>query len=149
LRPTAARDTQWESPEGGFETADKAGISAPLSELDLKTIAKSHIKVVLIRSVSGAWRQLPHLAGRVAVATVHDYRDVLFGGYAPEPDITCWAMPRRMKRLGKIGIATDGDADRFERDETARSFSPTTSLRRCSTTWWRRGDGRTGVAKSV
>jgi phosphomannomutase len=46
---------------------------------------------------------------------VHDYRDVLFGGHAPEPDDHLLGdCKKKMKEFGaKIGIATDGDADRF------------------------------------
>jgi phosphomannomutase len=51
----------------------------------------------------------------VQVATVHDYRDVLFGGHAPEPDDHLLEdLRRKMRETGAaIGIATDGDADRF------------------------------------
>lgn len=51
----------------------------------------------------------------VKVETVHDYRDVLFGGHAPEPDDELLeACRQKMKETGAaIGIATDGDADRF------------------------------------
>ncbi|HEV2278881.1 MAG TPA: phosphoglucomutase/phosphomannomutase family protein [Acidobacteriaceae bacterium] len=51
----------------------------------------------------------------VRTETVHDYRDVLFGGHAPEPDDHLLvACKDRMKEIGAaIGIATDGDADRF------------------------------------
>jgi phosphoglucomutase len=51
----------------------------------------------------------------VEVFTVHDYRDVLFGGHAPEPDDHLLAdLRREMKARGAhLGIATDGDADRF------------------------------------
>jgi phosphoglucomutase len=49
------------------------------------------------------------------VATVHDYRDVLFGGHAPEPDDHLLEdLRKKMRETGaQIGIATDGDADRF------------------------------------
>ncbi|MFB3916518.1 MAG: phosphoglucomutase/phosphomannomutase family protein [Terriglobales bacterium] len=51
----------------------------------------------------------------VEVATVHDYRDVLFGGHAPEPDSELLDELRAAmrKERARIGIATDGDADRF------------------------------------
>jgi alpha-D-glucose phosphate-specific phosphoglucomutase len=51
----------------------------------------------------------------VDVFTVHDYRDVLFGGHAPEPDDHLLAdLRNEMKARGAhLGIATDGDADRF------------------------------------
>jgi phosphoglucomutase len=46
---------------------------------------------------------------------VHDYRDVLFGGHAPEPDDHLLEPLREKMRETEahIGIATDGDADRF------------------------------------
>jgi phosphoglucomutase len=51
----------------------------------------------------------------VEVATVHDCRDVLFGGHAPEPDDHLLEdLRHKMRETGAgIGIATDGDADRF------------------------------------
>ena len=51
----------------------------------------------------------------VNVATVHDKRDVLFGGHAPEPDDQLLEdLRKKMRETGaSIGIATDGDADRF------------------------------------
>jgi phosphoglucomutase len=51
----------------------------------------------------------------VTVETVHDYRDVLFGGHAPEPDDHLLGKAKdKMREIGaKIVIATDGDADRF------------------------------------
>jgi phosphoglucomutase len=49
------------------------------------------------------------------VEAVHDYRDVLFGGHAPEPEDHLLEPARKKMRDMKahIGIATDGDADRF------------------------------------
>ncbi len=49
------------------------------------------------------------------VETVHDYRDVLFGGSSPEPSERNLAeMRERVLEQGlALGIATDGDADRF------------------------------------
>src|SRR5208283_4404033 len=72
-----------------YDTADvKPAFLKRIAELvDLKAIAKSGIKVVY-DPFWGAGRGYPcHLlreAG-VRVETVHDYRDVLFGGHAPEP----------------------------------------------------------------
>ena len=104
---------------GKFETADvKPAFLKRLAELvDLKAIAKSGIKVVY-DPFWGAGRgyssDLLRDAG-VNVETVHDYRDVLFGGHAPEPDDHLLGDARaKMKEIGaQIGIATDGDADRF------------------------------------
>jgi alpha-D-glucose phosphate-specific phosphoglucomutase len=106
-------------PAGGFETADvKAAFLKRLGELvDLKAIAKSGIKVVY-DPFWGAGRgyssEVLREAG-VKVETVHDYRDVLFGGHAPEPDDHLLdKCKEKMREMGaQIGIATDGDADRF------------------------------------
>lgn len=106
-------------PAGGFETADvKETFLKRLAELvDLKAIAKSGIKVVY-DPFWGAGRgyscHILRQAG-VTVETVHDYRDVLFGGHAPEPDDHLLGKCKeKMREIGAhIGIATDGDADRF------------------------------------
>jgi phosphoglucomutase len=107
------------APDGGFETADvKPAFLKRLAELvDLKAIAKSGIKVVYDPFWGAGRGYSCHVlreAG-VTVATVHDYRDVLFGGHAPEPDDHLLGDAKaKMKEIGAaLGIATDGDADRF------------------------------------
>jgi phosphoglucomutase len=106
-------------PASGFETTDvKPAFLKRLSELvDLKAIAKSGIKVVY-DPFWGAGRGYPSDLLReagVAVECVHDFRDVLFGGHAPEPDDHLLADAKaKMKQTGaSLAIATDGDADRF------------------------------------
>src|SRR5580693_5293873 len=102
-----------------FETVNvKPSFQKRLAELvDLKAIAKSGIKVVC-DPFWGAGRgyasELLRDAG-VPVETVHDYRDVLFGGHAPEPDDHLLGEAKqKMKDIGaSLVIATDGDADRF------------------------------------
>jgi len=67
-----------------------------------------------------------HEAG-VEVSTVHDCRDVLFGGHAPEPDghLLNDLRARMRQTRAHIGIATDGDADRFGIvDEDGTFFQP-------------------------
>jgi len=102
-----------------FETADvKPAFLKRLGELiDLKAIAKSGIKIVFDPFWGAGRGYSCHVlreAG-VTVATVHDYRDVLFGGHAPEPDDHLLGdCKAKMKEIGAaLGIATDGDADRF------------------------------------
>ncbi len=102
-----------------FETTDvKPSFLQRLAELvDLKAIAKSGIKIVY-DPFWGAGRGYPSDLLReagVAVETVHDYRDVLFGGHAPEPDDHLLGDAKaKMKEIGaRLAIATDGDADRF------------------------------------
>jgi phosphoglucomutase len=85
--------------------------------VDLEVIRKANLRVAF-DPMWGAARaysdELLRGAG-VQVATVHDYRDVLFGGHAPEPDDHLLEdLRKKMRETGaQIGIATDGDADRF------------------------------------
>jgi alpha-D-glucose phosphate-specific phosphoglucomutase len=85
--------------------------------IDLAAIKKSGLKVVY-DPLWGAARGYPDEVLReagIGIASVHDTRDVLFGGHAPEPDDHLLNDLRaKMKETGAgIGIATDGDADRF------------------------------------
>jgi len=85
--------------------------------VDLDVIKKAGIKIAFdpmwgaARGYSDAFLR----EAGVTVATVHDVRDVLFGGHAPEPDDHLLEdLRRQMREIGAaIGIATDGDADRF------------------------------------
>ena len=93
--------------------------------VDLAAIRDAGLRVVfdpLWGAARGYSDSLLREAG-IAVETVHDYRDVLFGGHAPEPDDHLLEEMRRRMRASDahIGIATDGDADRFgivDRDGT-------------------------------
>jgi phosphomannomutase len=96
----------------------RATYLARLREIvDFKAIKKANLRVVFdpfwgaARGYSDA---LLREAG-VDVSTVHDSRDVLFGGHAPEPDDHLLEGCRQKMRAtnANIGIATDGDADRF------------------------------------
>jgi alpha-D-glucose phosphate-specific phosphoglucomutase len=106
-----------ERPEG--QTADvKPAFLKRLAELvNLKAIAKSGIKVVYDPFWGAGRGYLSELLREtgVAVETVHDYRDVLFGGHAPEPsDELLGDAKAKMRETGAhLAVATDGDADRF------------------------------------
>jgi len=85
--------------------------------IDLNAIKKSGIKIAfdpMWGAARGYSDEMLRSAG-IPVATVHDYRDVLFGGHAPEPDDHLLEdLRKKMRETGAhIGIATDGDADRF------------------------------------
>jgi len=89
-----------------------------LSELvDLPAIKKSGIKAVFDPFWGAARGYSDELLREngIPVSSVHDYRDVLFGGHAPEPEGKLLDECRiKMKETGAaIGICTDGDADRF------------------------------------
>jgi alpha-D-glucose phosphate-specific phosphoglucomutase len=89
-----------------------------LGELvDFPAIKKANLKIVFdpFWGASRGYSSDILLEHGIDVSTVHDYRDVLFGGHAPEPDDEllhdCKA---KIKETGAhLGIATDGDADRF------------------------------------
>jgi len=88
----------------------------------------------------------------VNVATVHDYRDVLFGGHAPEPDDHLLEDARQRMREMKahIGIATDGDADRFGiMDEDGTFIQPNYIIALLFDYLVENGGWSNGVGKSV
>jgi phosphoglucomutase len=88
----------------------------------------------------------------INVVTVHDYRDVLFGGHAPEPDEHLLSDLRAaMKKSGAhIGIATDGDADRFGiLDQDGTFISPNYIIALLFDYLVETRGWRNGVAKSV
>ena len=119
LVPAEANGAGASSAPPQAETIDpRHAYLARLKEIiDLPLIRKSGLKVVF-DPLYGAARHysddLLREAG-VDVQTLHDSRDVLFGGHAPEPDGELLnEMRAQMKAIGaRIGIATDGDADRF------------------------------------
>jgi phosphoglucomutase len=85
--------------------------------IDFPAIQKAGLRVVY-DPLWGAARGYPDSLLRdagVETATVHDTRDVLFGGHAPEPDDHLLeALRAKMRETNAhIGISTDGDADRF------------------------------------
>jgi phosphoglucomutase len=97
--------------------------------VDLKVISKAGLRVVFDPFWGAARGYSDELLreGGVAVECVHDYRDVLFGGHAPEPDDHLLEDCRKKMRETRahIGIATDGDADRFGIvDEDGTFFQP-------------------------
>jgi phosphoglucomutase len=51
----------------------------------------------------------------LSVKTIHNWRDVLFGGRAPEPEVSHLNELRELVLAEKcvLGLATDGDGDRF------------------------------------
>jgi phosphoglucomutase len=85
--------------------------------VDLETIRKSGLKIAF-DALWGAGRGYPDQLLRhagIEITAIHDVRDVLFGGHAPEPeDHLLGELRQTMQRMGaRVGIATDGDADRF------------------------------------
>jgi len=122
--------------------------------IDLGAIKKAGLRVAF-EPLWGAGRgysdALLREAG-VEVATVHDYRDVLFGGHAPEPDGELLNEMRAKMRETKahIGISTDGDADRFGIvDEDGTFFQPNYIIALLFDYLVESRGWKNGVAKSV
>ena len=122
--------------------------------IDLPAIQKAGLRVVF-DPLWGAARGYPDALLRdagVQIATVHDYRDVLFGGHAPEPDDHLLEdMRAKMKETkANIGIATDGDADRFGIvDQDGTFFQPNYIIALLFDYLVESRGWKNGVAKSV
>jgi phosphomannomutase len=128
---------------------------ARLAEIiDLNAIRSAGLRVAF-DPLWGAARGYPDKLLRDAgihVVTVHDCRDVLFGGHAPEPDDHLLDQLRhRMWDTGAhIGISTDGDADRFGiLDRDGAFMSPNYIIALLFDYLVESRGWRNGVAKSV
>jgi phosphoglucomutase len=116
---SGAATTSGSSDEIKAEALDpKAAYLKRLGEIvDLEAIRKAgmHVAFDPMWGSARGYSDEMLLGAGVQVATVHGYRDVLFGGHAPEPDDHLLEDLRKtMRETGaQIGIATDGDADRF------------------------------------
>jgi alpha-D-glucose phosphate-specific phosphoglucomutase len=118
--PQGCKGTKKEGkPNGAVQSVDPRGmyLSRLREIVDLEAIKKASLKIAF-DPMWGAGRGYSDSFLRDAginVAAVHDTRDVLFGGHAPEPDDHLLEeLRQKMREIGAgIGIATDGDADRF------------------------------------
>ena len=131
----AAFDKSGEAPEKNSKPSAQAldpreTYLARLKEIvNFGAIKKAGLRVVF-DPFWGAARHYPDALLReagVEVATVHDYRDVLFGGHAPEPDdhLLKDAKAKMREIRAHLVMATDGDADRFGIvDEDGTFFQP-------------------------
>lgn len=89
---------------------------------------------------------------RVEVDTIHDWRDVTFGGQAPEPgEEHLGELRETVKAKGAaLGLATDGDADRFGVIDSDGTFITPNQLIALLTDYLAESRGWTeGVARSV
>ncbi len=129
-------------------------------KVDLGRIRAAGLRVVcdpLFGAGRGYLAELLTQAG-AKVETLHDWRDVLFGGHPPDPaEDHLQDLKRALTESGAdLGLATDGDADRFGILDADGSFiSPNHILALLldylaeSRKWTAAGNWRGGVAKSV
>ncbi len=85
--------------------------------VNLKAIKKANLKIatdVLNGTAAGYLDEILDEAG-IRQTVTRDWRDVLFGGRAPEPnEENLKSLASLMKKEScRLGLATDGDADRF------------------------------------
>jgi phosphomannomutase len=101
-----------------------------LSELvNLKKIAQAGLKVGFdaLYSTSREYLDQILIDAGVEVEAIHDFRDPMFGGGMPEPKREYLVDLFKLVKASKldVGLATDGDADRFAViDENAEYLSP-------------------------
>ncbi|HEX8252866.1 MAG TPA: phosphoglucomutase/phosphomannomutase family protein [Thermoanaerobaculia bacterium] len=99
------------------------------SKVDVDAIAKSGLRVA-IDSLYGTSRDYLDyflLEAGVPIKIIHNYRDPYFGGFSPECSEKNLGDLRALVRVENydIGLATDGDADRFGIiDERNRFVAP-------------------------
>ncbi len=97
----------------------KAYLDDLKKKIDIETIRKSKLKVAC-DLLYGTGRDYLDTALRDAgclVTAIHDYRDTMFGGHAPEPSEENLAELSALMKKGKfdIGLAVDGDCGPFRR----------------------------------
>lgn len=101
---------------------EKADLSIPyiedlLKKVDISAIAKAGLKIVIDPLFGTARDYLDRILreARCDVAVLHSYRDPYFGGLTPEPSEKNLEDLIRYIRKGNydLGLAADGDADRF------------------------------------
>ena len=156
-----AADEDGGAPPAGVQKATRIEIDVKptylkrLTEIvDFKVIRESKIKVAFdpMWGASRGYSNVLLQEQGIACAVVHDTRDVLFGGHAPEPDGELLNDLRaKMKETGaRLGIACDGDADRFGIvDEDGTYISPNYVIALLFDYLVETRGWRNGVAKSV
>jgi phosphoglucomutase len=122
--------------------------------VDLKTLGREHLRVVvdpLFGSGRGYLDRLLQEAG-CEVTILHDRRDPYFGGRSPEPSAEGLRELAScvVERGAHLGLATDGDADRFGLVDADGSFLEPNYFLGLLLSYLVRGRGWTGgAARSV
>ncbi len=109
-----------------FEDAVHNGLITPFTEkkyikalqkiIDIDSISKAKKNVVYDPFFATGRRYTPKILRRISNCTlIHGKRDTLFGGLHPEPTGKNLVplMRKVVKSKANLGLATDGDADRF------------------------------------
>lgn len=124
------------------------------SKVDLKAISSAKPRIAfdpLWGTGRGYLDKLLRDAG-CEVETIHDWRDVTFGGQAPEPGEEHVGELRELVTTKgfTLGVATDGDADRFGVIDSDGTFITPNQLIALLTDYLAESRGwKNGVARSV
>jgi phosphoglucomutase len=119
LRPQKEKYNSWQPDLSLIEKVDLADeyLAMLASKVDLKLIARSGLSFCydpLWGTGRGYLNRLLTEAG-ISSHTLHDFRDVTFGGRSPEPaEDHLEELKQKVAETGSsLGLSTDGDADRF------------------------------------
>jgi phosphoglucomutase len=104
-------------------------LAALRGKIDSDAIGRSGLRIAVDSLYGTARDYLDYflIETGIEIKIIHNYRDPYFGGYSPECNPTNLAELRKMIATEKfdLGLATDGDADRFGIiDERDRFVSP-------------------------
>jgi phosphoglucomutase len=124
------------------------------NKVDVEVIRKSGLRIAIDSLYGTARDYLDYflLESGVEVHVIHNYRDPYFGGFSPECNEKNLGELRKIMLNGKynLGLATDGDADRFGIvDERNRFVSANTILALLAVYLKRYREIPGGLARSV
>ena len=124
------------------------------NKVDVDVIRKSGVRIAIDSLYGTARDYLDYflLEAGVELKIIHNYRDPYFGGFSPECNEKNLSELRKIVTTEKfdLGLATDGDADRFGViDERNRFVSPNTILALLAVYLKRHREIPGGLARSV
>lgn len=124
------------------------------NRIDIDAIRKSGLRIAVDSLYGTARDYLDYflLETGIEVKIIHNYRDPYFGGFSPECNQKNLSELRRVVATEKfdLGLATDGDADRFGIiDERDRFVSPNTIIALLALYLKRHRELPGGLARSV
>lgn len=94
--------------------------------IDVNTLKSSKLKIVVDPMFGSGRDYLDNILQKFGVASeeIHGQRDVLFGGHNPEPEAETLSELRQkvVEQKADLGLALDGDADRFGVVDEAGDF---------------------------
>jgi len=117
-----------------IETIDPRGRYLALlrDRIDFEAIRKSGLRIAVdcLYGTSREYLDLLLLGTGIPMKSIHNYRDPYFGGYSPECNQKNLLELRKLVSDEKldIGLATDGDADRFGIIDERDRFVPANNI---------------------